>query len=224
MKKYVLYCDDKEKWIKRFKENHESYYHIRGITDIRELLDALKEKKPDIVLLDLFHPRDRGADFEKRASDGEIEMKNLDIQIEKTKKAVYDAWTPWGIHLLEEIRKKYSARQLPVVIYTEHGMSLLSDEELRKVEELDGHFMKKNYLSDITEKLRLERIMAYAGKNKSTLKYYRIALIITYALIAAVLTILFLPIQDQIFETLVSITTGVISGVIVYFITKRIEK
>ena len=60
MKKSILYCEDQENFRHDFIKRHENDFEIKTISDIQDLILHLKKLKklPDLLLLDLYHPRD----------------------------------------------------------------------------------------------------------------------------------------------------------------------
>jgi predicted nucleotide-binding protein len=163
IKRSVMMCDDQKRFLDEFVQRHRSYYDIQTIDDARKLLEAIEQRPslPDILLLDLYHPSDSNSDFEERRSEAEASLAELDLQIEKTKQAVLHAWEPHGLDMLEEIRRKYTASELPIAIFTQKGLLLLDDEQLRKAEQLEGHWLLKRKLSARTEEIRIDRIIDY---------------------------------------------------------------
>ena len=162
-KKKVLVCDDQQRFLDSFCERHSGYYEITTLLDSRNLMGAIENQNalPDIILLDLYFPRSEGEASLRKIKIAEEALVKLDTQVEETRKAVLDAWEPRGIELLEMIRDKYPASVLPVVIFTQKGLFLLDDSQLRKVEEQNGHWLLKGQLSALTEETRINRIMSY---------------------------------------------------------------
>ncbi len=89
-KKRVLICDDQDRFIEQFRENHSDYFDIISVHDVRQVIDELHGMKvlPDVLLLDLYHPIHEDADFEARRLKAEEELSKLNEQIDRTKKAV----------------------------------------------------------------------------------------------------------------------------------------
>lgn len=167
--KRALICDDQDRFLEEFMRRHKDYYDITTTRDSRELLELLTGPNgvPDILILDLYFPVDStDSGFADKVSAAEMQLAKLDQQISATKKAVLDAWTPHGIELLRSIRERWTAAELPVVIFTQKGLLLLDDAQIRAVEELDGHWLLKGRLARETEAIRLDRIMAYDAPPK----------------------------------------------------------
>jgi hypothetical protein len=162
-KKKVLICDDQQRFLDSFCERHKDSYDITPVLDSKDLMGTIEEPGglPDIVLLDLYFPYDNTPESHIKIEAAEKELKKLDEQISATKRAVLEAWEPRGIELLKMVRDKYPATVLPVVIFTQKGLLLLDDEQIRKVEENNGHWLLKGQLSARTEEVRINRIMSY---------------------------------------------------------------
>jgi hypothetical protein len=168
-KSLVVICDDQARFIEEFKQRHGGYYEIVAVDDTRKLPEELEKMKylPDILLLDLYHPRDNNSDFEQRRLAAEDRLTALDEEIEKTKEAVNRTWEPFGIEMLKVLREKYLPEQLPIAIYTQKGILLLEDKELQEVETLNAHWLLKKRLTARTEEVRIDRIISYWKKPSS---------------------------------------------------------
>lgn len=186
----VMLCDDQARFRDEFIRNHQSHYDIITLEDSATVLDKIAQLKqlPDIILLDLYHPKDSDPDFEQRRLKAEAELTNLDEQIEITNEAVLDTWEPHGIDVLRAIRQQYPVHKLPVAIYTQKGMILLNDDQLRAVEQFDGHWLLKKKLSARTEKTRIDRLITYDRSlnqpAKTNTGRYRVALTISWLIIS----------------------------------------
>lgn len=142
----LLYCDDRPGDVQQFVERHGSEFRIEVVTDLSQIARALTDDRhlPDLVVLDLYHPR-RGADFEHRRDEAEQRLDELTEAIARAKLAVDRAWAPQGIDILEELRAKYSPRQLPVMITTRRGLLLLDTDELLRIERSDAEWLLKDH-------------------------------------------------------------------------------
>lgn len=186
----VMLCDDQARFRDEFIRKHQAHYDIITVDDSAEVIDKIEQLKnlPDILLLDLYHPKDDNPDFEQRRLKAEEELTKLDQQIEIANQAVLDTWEPHGIDVLRALRQQYPMHKLPVAIYTQKGMILLNDDQLRAVEQFDGHWLLKKKLSARTEKTRIDRLITYdKGINnvtKSDTRLYRLALTLSWLIIS----------------------------------------
>lgn len=162
-KKTVVICDDQRRFIDSFQAEHGAYYNIIPVFDTRNLFSVLDDlvELPDILLLDLYHPRDNQPDFERRRIQAEDSLTALDAQIERTKNAVNLAWEPFGIEMLKILRQRYDPNELPIAIFTQKGLLLLEDQQLQDVEISQAHWLLKNKLSTRTEEVSIDRIISY---------------------------------------------------------------
>ena len=228
-KHLVMLCDDQPRFIEDFVQKHQEHYEIMTVDNSALLLDRINVLKipPDIVLLDLYHPKDNNPDFEQRRVKAEEELSKLDQQIEITNQAVLATWEPHGIDVLREIRQLYSAKKLPVAIYTQKGMILLNDDQLRAVEQFEGHWLLKKKLSARTEKTRIDRlILNDKGKddrsNKS-INLYRIALTVSWLIISLLgAKILFDTTGFQ--SVLVTVLGAVLTAIITFLLAPLLER
>lgn len=164
----VIICDDQQKFLDSFRQRHRNHYDIKAILNSGDLLSAIDNARelPDLIILDLyFSPNDTPEENKISAAEGEL--RKLDEQIEAAKVAVLEAWEPRGIELLKWIRARYPASALPVVVFTQKGLLLLDDEQIRTVEENEGHWLLKGRLSAVTEQIRLDRIISYYRRSES---------------------------------------------------------
>ncbi|MFC1583713.1 hypothetical protein ACFL4U_03410, partial [Candidatus Neomarinimicrobiota bacterium] len=156
----ILYCDDQERFLEDFIRRHDSDFEIDTTTDITNVFQLLKEKKtrPDLVVLDLYHPRDINAQSELAASANE-KLQELSEKISEVKGFVDEAWSPDGIDILREIRERYPVHKVPVLIYTQRGLFLLEDSQLKAIEQLDCEWLLKDKarISAATEATRIRR-------------------------------------------------------------------
>ncbi len=103
-----------------------------------QILDALKKrgKKPDIVLIDLYHPNDKTPEREKEGSDA---IKALTEAILSAKGAIDAAWSREGLTMLERTRRLLP--DTPIAIYTELGVALASKGD---DDDLWGHLFSQH--------------------------------------------------------------------------------
>ena len=224
----IMLCDDQARFRDEFIRNHQAHYNIITLDDSATLIDKIAQLKqlPDIILLDLYHPRDNNPDFEQRRLKAEAELTKLDEQIEATNKAVLDTWEPHGIDVLRAIRQQYPVHKLPVAIYTQKGMILLNDDQLRAVEQFDGHWLLKKKLSARTEKTRIDRLIVYdksLNKPKSNNMLYRMVLTISWLIIS-------LFVSKLIFDStgfqniLITIIGSIITAFITFLLAPLLER
>lgn len=225
-KKDVLICDDQQVFIEDFKQRHGEYYEIREVNDIRVLVDKLHDIKhlPDLLLLDLYHPGVQGADFEQKRDVAERELTNLDEQIKITKAAVEAAWNPIGLEILKDIRRDFSADELPIIVYSQRGLFLLDDEKVRMVDEYDAHWLLKRQFGPITEKTRMDRVMRHEQRPNSLAKVYNRALTISWSITAIVLAVYVLPIDSLLWQIAVGVLGGFATNIIANYYGKLTKK
>lgn len=220
----VLICDDQQKFIDEFKKNHFKHYDICEVNDVNKLITKIKEKKPNIVLLDLYHPKDSNSDFDTRKLKAEQELKNLDKQIETTKQAVNNVWEPIGLDILKDIRAKYSSKELPVLIYSQRGLILMGDEQLQQVEKNKGHWMLKKVYSPNTEKIRIDRIVEEASNMNPLAMTYKKMFIFTIVVSISFISFILLKFDKTIELVFSAIFSGIIAFISTIASTKYVEK
>jgi hypothetical protein len=135
---------------------------------LKQLLRELERGRlPDLVLLGLFYKRE-DVDSEQQ-KEVDKKLRELEDEIEKFSEIVRPARDALGLRILEDIRRSASKRpeleQLPVLLYTRRGISLLKDEEIRKVISNQGEWMIKNsvagkgQISSYTENVCINRVI-----------------------------------------------------------------
>ena len=160
----IYFCDDKLKWTEQFEERHKKKFDIRTTNDAvefgRGLKDMVKQGEiPDIILIDLYHPNgDDPASDEQKKLDiiGQAAIAQLDKDIEKVKSTILKAWNPCGYDMLEQAREL--CPNIPIAIYTEHGLTLADDGELERVSKSNGEWFLKGKPA-FYEKRKLEKML-----------------------------------------------------------------
>ena len=192
MKKSILYCEDQENFRNDFIKRHNNDFEVDTVSDIQDLIIYLKKLKklPDLLLLDLYHPRDI-INQKEVASLAAQQLQELTKKISEVKKIVDKAWEPIGIEALHEIRQHYPAHKLPVLIYTQRGLFLLEDDKLRALEKLDADWLikDKERITPTTESIRIRRYIEKCKASQRPARDIVIALIFT--IIGVALSMLF---------------------------------
>lgn len=167
--KHIMICDDQKKFRDSFEEDHEGYYKTTVVDDIRKLKEQIEilDKKndlPDLLLIDLYHPIDDRVDI-RPARDS---LEDLKEQVKITNEAFIGIWVPTGLDLLKDLRKDFPREKLPIAIYTQKGLSLLKESEIRIVDKYDAHWVLKKNDENIYEKLRIDRIISEEKSIKAS--------------------------------------------------------
>jgi CheY-like chemotaxis protein len=196
------------------------------VNDAGRLVGKLHNMKrpPDLLLLDLYHPRIDGEDFEQKQEIAEQELAKLDEQIKITKAAVEEVWSPAGLDVLKNIRQDFNAEELPIIIYSQRGLFLLDDEKVRQVDENDAEWLLKRQFGPITEKTRMDRVMRNEQKTSQLSKIYNRALTISWAITAIVLAVYVLPIDSLVWQIAVGIMGGLATNALVNYYNKQMKK
>ncbi len=179
--KVVMICDDQKKFRKKFSKDHVNHYKIHKVKDTSNLIDRIKELKkiPDLILLDLYHPKN-GKKVPKVIRDkANAALKDLDKQIKVTNKAVLDAWDPLGLDMLKNLRMEFSPEKLPIVIHTQKGLSLLDDTQISTVDEFDSQWLLKKRGYRYT-KIRIDRIIHEKEAKRRSTNIYRVIMTILF--------------------------------------------
>jgi hypothetical protein len=144
---FILYCDDNPKWIADFERNHSDRFEIKAIsngTDFEPTLRTLinQNKVPDIILIDLFHPKHNDRSKQKEMEiEGKAAIVRLEKAIGEARIPIYAAWEAYGLDMLKQARKL--CPDTPIAIYTQQGLSIVRDDELIRVSESKGEWLLK---------------------------------------------------------------------------------
>jgi CheY-like chemotaxis protein len=226
-KKTIVYCDDQQRFRDLFLQRHGSRYDIVTLSDPADLLKTVEQLKklPDLILMDLYHPRDDDPNHEKKKALAEISLAKLDAQLEETNKAVLSAWEPEGLEVLKLIRGKYSKSELPVVIYSQKGLMLLSDQELLDAEINGADWLIKKKLSARTEQVALDRIMRRTPAKISDriARTYRWLLAFSWAVIGLLIARFFFS-SSQFADVMVAVVVGIVTALISYILSPILAK
>ena len=169
-KPFILLCEDKPEWIEKFLKDHSEEYHIEILNDAQDFtkkLQELKEQKriPDIILIDLFHPKHADEELQKNLADkANAEIERLENEIERIRETIYAAWEPYGLDMLKQVRDLELFHDTPIAIYTQRGLSIVGAKELETVSKAGGEWLlkgrSKEYESD-----RLNRMLKNMNDN-----------------------------------------------------------
>jgi len=224
---FIFFCDDKPKWTEKFKKRHENNFDIKTTNESndfeRELTELIRRGLvPDIILIDLYHPREH-ADLELRKkleNEGQAAIERLEATIKKEKEPIVKAWQPLGYLLLEKARKL--CPRTPIAIYTEQGLTLADNEELKRVSEANGEWFLKG-TEGIYEDDKLKRMLKtnlYAQTTRATLW------ILSAVMLVAAVTYLLVVKREfdytiSFVATLVSLAIAIMPSVISYIVKKK---
>ncbi len=151
MEKIKLVIADDEAECRREFTCCSDMYDVREVENSNNLVAELEKLyaegfKPDIVLLDIWcPPNNTPPDQEQREQRARKSLHDLTAQLEKTRKAVQEAWIPRGFDILRELRSKWSdSNELPVAMYSKRGHFLATSKNLEDVEKLEAHWILKH--------------------------------------------------------------------------------
>jgi hypothetical protein len=147
----VRYYEDQEDFRADFKRRHKSHFDVEPEADVNEavadLLSRSRKDLPDLLLLDLYHETDPSLDDEvsrQRVAEAEAAIDDLNGAVRRVKQLVDRAWSPVGIDVAVEIRRHFPAHVLPIMIYSQKGLFILDDEQMRRIEENQIDWMLKD--------------------------------------------------------------------------------
>ena len=165
----IRYYEDQEEFSSAFAKRHAPHFDVEPRADVTEALDDLiglgKKDLPDLVLLDLYHEVDPSLPElvrEQRNAEAEAAIAELNVAAERLKQLVDQAWKPVGIDIAVELRRHHPAHRLPIMIYSQKGLFILDDEQMRRIEEAEIDWMLKDSIrfSVATEEAQIRREVA----------------------------------------------------------------
>jgi CheY-like chemotaxis protein len=226
-KKQIVYCDDQQRFRDEFTSRHKEYYDIVTVEDTRDLLKKIDQfkKLPDLVLIDLYHPRDDDITYEQKRLLAEESLAKLDKQIDETNQFVLNAWEPGGLEVLRLIRQKYSLEKLRIAFYTQKGLVLLSDAELREAKQLGVDWLIKKKLSPRTEKVWMDQMMmtTLTPSAINSIKLYKWGLAVSWLITGLLLSRLFFS-ADTFADIASTVLIGILSAIASFLVAPLIEK
>ncbi|MDR3763009.1 MAG: hypothetical protein P4M01_02830 [Acidobacteriota bacterium] len=175
-KYHILFLDDKRTWLDNFQQQHGDEYDLTLVASGREF-DLRLERMvaeghpPDVVLIDLYHPKypDDPARQAELTTAGDAAIQDLEAAIQKARGPILAAWDPYGVEILERARKFLDSRghgDIPLVIYTQQGLTIASNEELKRVSQLRGEWLIKNKSNADYESHRLNEMISLRERQK----------------------------------------------------------
>jgi CheY-like chemotaxis protein len=144
----VLIADDEVEFRSAFVKKHGgSGIAIEQLDDVCALHEHLAHCKqlPDLVVIDLYRTKADPNTPEAEAANAEISvlLSKVESATSELRTAVNQLKFPAAIRTLREIRAIPRLQELPILIYTRQGLSLLSDDDLREAIHLDAEWMLK---------------------------------------------------------------------------------
>ena len=183
-KLHILYCDDQQRFLDAFAQRHADEFEVETLSDVSGVVRRLRESKrlPDLLLLDLYHPLDV-ADFESGRVAAEAKLQELRSKIAEVKPSVDRVWAPVATHVLDEIRTEFPSHKLPILIYTQRGLLLLDDGDLRAIETSDADWLLKdaNRISAVTESIRIKKFVRLMRRQRQLDRDIVLGAIFTFA-------------------------------------------
>lgn len=221
-KKHIMLCEDQESYRIEFIKNYKKYYKISVVTDINNLIEELYKKKkqkdfPDLLLLDLYHPKYEGTNIKKQIDS----VTALDKKIKSTNKIFGNILLPKGLEILKNLRTRKAFRygKLPIAIYTKKGLALLDEKEIISADKHNAHWIIK----ENNEKSRIDQIIYTEKTNRIRNNIFRWSLLIVYLIVLFVTLYLLndhtLPERQQVLIILAStIITNLATNIIMKFL------
>jgi len=166
----VYICDDQREMIDLFVKNNEKHFDIKSFLTIKALKDATLEKKPDLILMDLFWQKENASPEITRLADEKLHA--FQAGLKDLREAIYKAYLPLGITGLSAIRKTPEIKGVPVMVYSRTGQLLLSSEDVHAVVEANAEWLPKdqdNVTPDI-ESLWMESFIERQARSAPALR------------------------------------------------------
>lgn len=197
----ILYCEDQDRFRDEFLRRHSDQFDVETLGEAKKVLQTLQARRelPDIVLLDLYHPKIT-ENYEEKKDYANRQLAELSEKVHLVKAAVDDAWIPDGVAVLQEVRKHYSARKLPIMIYSQRGLLLLEDELLQEVARNDAEWLikDKERVSSTTEQIMIRDAIERRKSAFTRKQFFRILVpSIFVSLVSGVLLEILFSLSDR---------------------------
>lgn len=167
----VLIADDEKEFREAFIQKHGGNgIAIEQLNDVCDLQQNLATRKhlPDLVVIDLYRTKAEPNTPESDADNQSVNesLAKVESATAALRKIVESVKIPMAIRVLREIRSVPRLQELPVLIYTRQGLSLLSDEELREAIQLKAEWMLKGRSGTLEREQMLTFLRRTQAKNK----------------------------------------------------------
>jgi CheY-like chemotaxis protein len=144
----IFFADDEPEFQSSFLQKHNAPdFQITHTADVYSIPRMLDEAPvlPDLVVLDLYATRASPLSDEAKIQNERVNQRlaALDRDIVELKKVVDEVKTPAAIEVVRQIRRNPKLTDVPILLYTRQGLSLLGDEELNEAMRLDTDWMLK---------------------------------------------------------------------------------
>ena len=192
----VLYVDDEQKALDEFMNAHAvDGISVESCQDIRKLRETLQGRStkdlPDLIVTDLY--RTKGELGTKSAEDTNIRVDELVAKIAGTRKELEELVAlqkePAAIEVLESLRNTPKLENIPVIICTREGLSLIDDNLLRKSLKLGADWMIKGRAPEVIRELMIRNYRETAQSRRRPKR--DLVLTVAGSLIGAVLGYVF---------------------------------
>lgn len=152
----VLIIDDNRKYIDAFIERQGDHYDIEAIETEAEVLSTLRRRDaegsfPDVFVVDMYYPWGSDADALARIDLANQKLREFAEIEAKLRRSIQQSFEPLGPSALKHVRKVFSADEVPVLVYAQSGMLLLSDAHIQDIERLGGTWLLKDRYDARTE-------------------------------------------------------------------------
>jgi len=152
----VLIIDDNPRFIDSFKERQGADYDIWAIEREAEVLRNLSRMEsagtfPDVFIVDMYYPRGSDATALERIDKANQKLRELHSLEADLRSQVQESFQPIGMTTLKQIRRVFSAADMPVLVYTQSGMLMLGDQGIQEIERLGGGWLLKDRYDARTE-------------------------------------------------------------------------
>jgi CheY-like chemotaxis protein len=170
----VWLIDDEERNHLALDERHGERFNIRHFYEPAELLAALEEERPDLLLSDVFF-LEPGRDEEGAALQAEAAAIRGDLaDFAERYRGVYQ---PAGLELADKLRREYPG--LPNVVYSNKAPLLLDEGGFSRITTAAGPvWIFKGHESIEAERLKIDAVLQGAEHRKRYLRLKGLTVIV----------------------------------------------
>jgi hypothetical protein len=167
----VFFADDEPEFQSSFIQKHNAPdFQITHTADVYSIPRMLDETPvlPDLVVLDLYTTKASPLSEEANVQNKRVNQRlvELDRHIATLKKVVDEVKKPAALEVVRQIRRNPKLANVPILLYTRQGLSLLSDEELHEAVRLDTDWMLKGRSKELERACMTSYVADHRAKGR----------------------------------------------------------
>ncbi|MEN8831831.1 MAG: hypothetical protein ABF285_08500 [Pacificibacter sp.] len=146
----ILYVDDEQSTLNAFAQNHaRDRVFVETRQDSSDVVERLTEcasaDLPNLIVLDLYATKDVLNSAEAAQVNQQVDdlVRQISDKRKELATVVHHSKTPTGLETLKRLKATPSLRDIPVVLTTREGLSLIGDEQYSESVQLGANWIMK---------------------------------------------------------------------------------